>query len=64
MGGVCQHSYEVAQKAEVCEGLHLVLHAALGVIEPPCASLLDLGNCRTFVEAVEHSVDDLVIVRV
>ena len=41
---VGQHTDEVAQQAEVGQGLHLVFHADLLVAEPPGAAGLDLAG--------------------
>ena len=62
--GIRQHSYKAGQIAEVCKGNHLVLHACLMVIEPPCGALLDFGNGCGILEASKNCADSLVIVRV
>lgn len=41
--GICQHSHKITEKSQVGKGCHLIDHPLLVVIEPPCASLLDLS---------------------
>ena len=58
---VGQHTDEVAQQAEVGQGLHLVLHADLLVAEPPGAAGLDLAGHLVGLEAAADGADLLVV---
>ena len=51
--GVGQHSYKSGQITQVSQGDHLILHAGLVIIEPPCRTLLDLAR-----ELVLETADD------
>ena len=62
--GVGQHSYEVAENAEVCQRGHLLDHAGLIVVEPPCAALLDLADRRGILEAADDGADRRVVHRI
>ena len=62
--GVCQHADKAGEVSEVCEGDHLILHAGLVIVEPPCAALLDLRARRGILETAEDRADRLVVVRV
>ena len=52
--GVRQHPHEVAEKAQVRQGLHLLLHAALGAVEPPDGAVLDLAGNLVGLEAARQ----------
>ena len=60
--GVGEHSHESGEVSEVCKGDHLILHAGLVIVEPPCAALLNLGHCGRILEAAENGADSLVVV--
>ena len=61
---VGQHANKVAQQAQVCQALHLVLHADLLVVEPPCGTMLDLARHLGALEAAQNGADLLVVSRV
>jgi len=61
---VGQHTDEVAQQAQICQTLHLVFHADLLVIEPPCRTVLDLARHLGALEAAQNGADLLVVGRV
>ena len=56
-----QHTNKVAQQAQVCQALHLVLHADLLVVEPPAGAVLDLAGDLIILEAAQNGADLLVV---
>ena len=60
--GVCQHSYKTGKISEVGKGNHLVLHACLVVIEPPCAALLNFCYSGGILEAAQNGSDGLIVI--
>ena len=62
--GVGKHAHKTGQITKVCKGGHLLDHAGLVIIEPPCATLLDLCNSGRILEAADNSTDYLIVYRV
>lgn len=60
--GVGQHADEAGEISQVGEGNHLILHTGLVIVEPPCASLLNLGNGGGILETAEDGADGLIVV--
>ena len=58
---VGQHTNKVTQQAQVCQALHLVLHADLLVVEPPAGAVLDLAGDLIILEAAQNGADLLVV---
>ena len=54
---VGQHTNKVTQQAQVCQALHLVLHADLLVVEPPAGAVLDLAGDLIILEAAQNGAD-------
>ena len=54
---VGQHTDEVAQQAEAGQTGHLLFHADLVVVEPPCGAVLDLARELAVLEAAEDGAD-------
>ena len=54
---VGQHTDEVAQQAEAGQTGHLLFHADLVVVEPPCGAVLDLARDLAVLEAAEDGAD-------
>ena len=62
--GVCEHTDEVAQKTQVCQGDHLLFHAGLVVIEPPGRAVLDLAGDGAILEAADQCAQLCVVGRI
>ena len=60
--GICQHSHKITEKSQVGKGCHLIDHPLLVVIEPPCASLLDLSYDTGILETSDDRSDGCIIV--
>ena len=58
---VGQHANEVAQQAQACQTGHLLFHADLVVIEPPCGAVLDLARHLAVLEAAQNGADLCVV---
>ena len=54
---VGQHTHKVAQQAKACQTGHLLFHADLVVIEPPCGAVLDLARHLAVLEAAQNGAD-------
>ena len=54
---VGQHTHKVAQQAKACQTDHLILHADLVVVEPPCGAVLDLARHLAVLEAAQNGAD-------
>lgn len=62
--GVGQHTVEVSECGKVCHVDHLVDHALLVIVEPPCSTLGDSVLYRCLAEAAGDGIDRGVIARV
>ena len=51
---VGQHTDEVAQQAQAGQGLHLLVHAVVGVAEPPGGAQLDLAGDLVILERTQN----------
>ena len=60
--GICQHSHKITEKSQVGKGCHLIDHTLLVVIEPPCASLLNLSCNASILEASDDRSDCCIVV--
>ena len=58
---VGQHTDKVAQQAQACQTGHLLFHADLVVVEPPCGAVLDLAGDLIILEAAQNGADLLVV---
>ena len=54
---VGQHTHKVAQQAKACQTGHLLFHADLVVVEPPCRTVLDLARHLAVLEAAQNGAD-------
>lgn len=61
--GVGQHTDEVSKASQVSERGHLLGHAGLVIVEPPCGALLDL-SWELLLETADDSADGGVIIRI
>lgn len=59
--GVGQHTDEVSKAAQVSERGHLLGHAGLVIVEPPCGTLLDLAG-ELLLEAAQDGADGSIII--
>lgn len=60
--GVCQHTHESGEVAQVGKRNQLILHACFVVVEPPCTALLNFCYGGGILEAAQNGADGLVIV--
>ena len=52
--GVGKHADEITQQAQTCQGLHLLFHANLVIVEPPGRTVLDLAGNLGALEAADE----------
>ena len=62
--GIGEHAYEAGKVAQIGQRCQLVGHSLFVVVEPPCASLLYLGNCRGILETAQDGADGGIVIRV
>ena len=59
--GVGQHTDEVSKASQVSERGHLLGHAGLVIVEPPCGALLDLTG-ELLLETADDGSDGSIII--
>ena len=62
--GIRQHSDKIAKKPQICKRCHLVNYSLFIVVEPPCASLLDLSGASFILKTTDDSANYRIIRRI